>query len=71
MNKIKVVINQDKCKLSGECIKVCPQKAISLKDGKTSIDYEKCDSDGMCIPACPEDAITTVKSVKQEVDLYD
>jgi len=62
MNGMKVVINQDICKSSGECIKVCPQKAISVKDGKASIDYEKCDSDGICIPACPEGAITTVKS---------
>lgn len=62
MSKIKVVIYQDKCKLSGECIKVCPQKAISVKDSKTSIDYEKCDSDGICIPTCPEGAITTVES---------
>ncbi len=62
MSETKVVIDQDKCKLSGECIKVCPQKAISVKDSKASIDYEKCDSDGMCIPACPEGAITTVES---------
>lgn len=61
MSKINVVIDQDKCKLSGECIKVCPQNAIILKDGKASIDYQKCDSDGMCIPACPEGAITTVE----------
>ncbi len=65
MNGIKVVINQDKCKLSGECIKVCPQKEISVKDLKKSIDYEKCDSDGICIPACPEGAITTVESDKK------
>jgi len=62
MSKIKVVIDQDKCKLSGECIKVCPQKAIFVKDSKASIDYEKCDSDGICIPACPEGAITTIES---------
>ena len=65
MNGMKVVINQDTCKSSGECIKVCPKKAISVKDGKTSIDYEKCDLDGICIPACPEGAITTVESDKK------
>ena len=62
MSESKVVINHDKCKFSGECIKVCPHKAILVKDGKASIDYEKCDSDGICIPACPEGAITTVES---------
>jgi Fe-S-cluster-containing hydrogenase component 2 len=59
---MKIIINPDKCKLSGECIKVCPQKAISVKDGKAVIDYERCDADGMCVPACPQDAIKLVES---------
>ena len=62
MSTMKVIINPDKCKLSGECIKVCPQKAIFVKDGKTVIDYERCDADGMCVPACPQDAIKLVES---------
>jgi len=62
MSTKKVIINPDKCKLSGECIKVCPQKAIFVKDGKAVIDYEKCDADGMCVPACPQGAITLVES---------
>jgi ferredoxin len=59
---MKVIINPDKCKLSGECIKVCPQNAISVKDNKAVIDYKKCDSDGICIHACPESAIELVES---------
>ena len=59
---MKITINPDKCELSGECIKVCPQKAIFVKDGKAVIDYEKCDLDGMCVPACPQDAIELVES---------
>ena len=62
MSTMKIIINPDKCKLSGECIKVCPQKAIFIKDGKAAIDYEKCDLDGMCVPACPLDAIKLVES---------
>ena len=62
MSTMKIIINPDKCKLSGECIKVCPQKAISVKDGKSVIDYERCDADGMCVPACPQDAIKLVES---------
>ena len=62
MSTMKIIINPDKCKLSGECIKVCPQKAISVKDGKAVIDYKKCDADGMCVPACPQDAIKLVES---------
>lgn len=62
MSTMKVIINPDKCKLSGECMKVCPQKAIFVKDGKAVIDYERCDADGMCVPACPQDAIKPVES---------
>jgi NAD-dependent dihydropyrimidine dehydrogenase PreA subunit len=62
MGKKKVVIDYDKCKLSGECIKVCPQKAIFIKNGKVVIDYEKFDLDGMCIPTCPENAIKISES---------
>ena len=58
---IKIIIALDKCKLSGECVKVCPQNAISIKDGRAIIDYEKCDVDGMCLPACPEDAIELIE----------
>jgi Fe-S-cluster-containing hydrogenase component 2 len=62
MSTTKIVVNPDKCKASGECTKVCPQKALSIKSGKAVIDYDKCDSDGMCVPACPQGAIEVVES---------
>jgi len=62
MGETKITIDSSKCRLSGECMKVCPQQAIILKNGTTTIDYEKCDADGMCIPACPEGAITMTES---------
>ena len=52
-----VVVDPEKCKMSGECLKICPQNAISIRDGKAWIDAEKCDLDGICIPACPNGAI--------------
>lgn len=57
---IKVLIDPKKCQLSGECFKVCPQKAIYTKKGKAIIDQKKCDQDGICIPACPNDAISFI-----------
>ncbi|KPJ56183.1 MAG: ferredoxin [Deltaproteobacteria bacterium DG_8] len=62
MSTMKVIIDSEKCRLSGECIKVCPQKAIFVKNGKAVIDYKKCDSDGMCISVCPEGAIKIIES---------
>ena len=62
MSTTKVIIDPEKCRLSGECIKVCPQKAILVKNGKAVIDYKKCDLDGLCIPACPYGAIKMIES---------
>ena len=68
---MRVFIDPKKCRLSGECMKVCPEKAISVKDGKAVIDDKKCDLDGICIPACPEGAVRFIekgigKTIKKE-----
>lgn len=62
MGNKRIVIDSRKCKLRGECMKICPQKAIILKNGAITIDYKKCDADGICIPACPEGAIALTAS---------
>ena len=54
---MKILIDRDKCRGSGECVKICPQEAISLVDSIAVVDDAKCDFDGMCIPACPHGAI--------------
>ncbi|SMP14142.1 4Fe-4S dicluster domain-containing protein [Desulfurobacterium pacificum] len=56
-------INTDKCTGCGECVKVCPQNCIELKEqnGKlvaVIVDMESCIGDGMCRLVCPEDAFT-------------
>ena len=57
---MKILIDKKKCRGSGECIKVCPHKALHIIDGKAVVDQERCDLDGLCIPACPHDAIDLV-----------
>lgn len=54
---LRIVVNPDKCKLSGRCMAVCPRGAIYAEDGRAAIDDEKCDLDGICIAACPNGAI--------------
>ena len=54
---MKLSVDSLKCVGSGECIKVCPQKAITIVNGRAVIDLQKCDFDGICIPACPNSAI--------------
>ncbi len=54
---LRIVVDPRKCKLSGECMRVCPHDAIYVKDGCAVIDQEKCDQGGICIAACPNGAI--------------
>ena len=54
---MKIAIDRDKCRGSGECIRVCPHGALMMIDNKAVVDHEHCDLDGLCIPACPHDAI--------------
>lgn len=54
---MQIIIDQNLCCGTGECIKICPEKAISLVNGKAVIDDSKCDLDGLCIPVCPKGAI--------------
>jgi ferredoxin len=56
--KMKILVDRDRCRGSGECVKVCPREAISLVDGTAMVDDAKCDFDGMCIPVCPHGAIS-------------
>lgn len=62
MGNTRIDIDHHKCSLSGECVKACPQKAITIQEGKTIIDYEKCDADGICIPVCPEGALKMIET---------
>ncbi|MEJ2699136.1 MAG: 4Fe-4S binding protein, partial [Desulfuromonadales bacterium] len=47
---VKIVVDPKKCKASGECVRVCPQDAITIVDGVAVIDHDRCDLDGICIP---------------------
>ncbi len=55
---MKIVVDPQRCRASGECVRACPQEAIRIEDGCAVIDHQRCDLDGICIPACPHDAIS-------------
>ncbi len=55
---MKIIIDPTKCQGSGECIKVCPEKAITKINGIALLNDAKCNFDGLCIPACPHSAIS-------------
>ena len=45
------------CDGCGKCVEICPEKAISLKDGKASVNEIVCNGCGACIPECPREAL--------------
>jgi NAD-dependent dihydropyrimidine dehydrogenase PreA subunit len=62
---MKILVDEDKCRGSGECVSVCPRDAIYLLDNVATIDASKCDFDGICIPACPYGAISFSEEKKK------
>lgn len=54
---MKILVDREKCRGAGQCVAVCPEKAIRMVDGVAEIDPVLCDGDGICIPACPNGAI--------------
>lgn len=52
----RVEWQEDKCINCGVCVKACREEAITLKDGKISINMDKCTYCGRCEKACPVDA---------------
>ncbi len=46
---------EDGCIQCGLCVKVCRENAITLADGKITVDYDKCNYCGRCFKSCPTD----------------
>jgi electron transport complex protein RnfB len=53
----KPVVDQDACTGCQECVPVCPEAAIEMRDDKAFILSGKCTNCRVCIPACPAGAI--------------
>lgn len=53
-----IIVNykEDACILCGVCEKVCREGAITIKDGKLTMDQDKCNYCGRCVKSCPVDA---------------
>ena len=56
-------IDSDVCRLCEACVKNCPQKTMTNKDGKIVIDYSQCISCFCCREVCPHKAIGIKKSL--------
>lgn len=53
---VEPILDESKCIGCGLCQKVCPNKAISMKEGRPVLDKNLCLLEGNCIASCPVDA---------------
>jgi pyruvate formate lyase activating enzyme len=54
--KPEIVILEARCRLCGECLRVCPHDAIFAANGGFKHDLEACALCGTCVEACPSGA---------------
>ncbi len=59
----KPVLDKDECVGCAECYKICPAKAIQMKDKKPYIDRKKCIKCFCCQEFCPKGALKVKRPV--------
>jgi len=58
-----LTIELDRCDGCGDCVEVCPERAIQLVGGLAQINSELCTECEVCVPACPAGAIRVARPV--------
>lgn len=52
-----ITFDLDNCTGCEMCMDLCPEGAVSMKDGKPQLNREKCVECGLCAEECPEGVI--------------
>jgi len=72
--KPELICRQSRCIKCGECIKACPQKALTLSSKVISVKRSRCNSCGDCTQKCPSEALSiagrnvAVEDILKETD---
>jgi uncharacterized protein (DUF362 family)/ferredoxin-like protein FixX len=61
------VPDSSRCKMCGECWKICPAKAITARKSDLSFDYDRCIRCYCCIEVCPHSALHAVETTAGRV----
>lgn len=56
INNQIIYTNKAKCLDCNRCVRVCPVKAIKMKDGQAQVQSDRCIACGTCIKECPQKA---------------
>src|SRR5512136_235019 len=52
----ELLFAEEKCAGCGECVRVCPEKAVRMRGKASQTDRRLCKSAGLCVDACPNEA---------------
>lgn len=52
----QLLYDSEKCTGCGNCVKVCPNGAIELYEGKSRTNRDTCNGKGLCAEVCPNEA---------------
>jgi len=70
----ELIFRESRCIKCGDCVKVCPRKALSLRSDRISVNRRNCDSCGVCAQKCPSEALSiagrtlTVEEIVREAE---
>lgn len=65
-----IKIDKAKCIGCVTCMKVCPTKAIRVREQKAQINYERCIDCGECLRACPHNAIIPLTTLLSDLNRF-
>ncbi len=68
-----VSTNKARCRDCYRCVRVCPVKAIRIRDGQAQVDPERCIVCGSCVRECPQNAKqvrSDLQRVRRMVELH-
>ena len=65
-----MIVDEEKCKGCGQCLKDCCRKDIELVEGKAKINNINCCNCGHCIAICPTEAVSTDEYSMADVKSY-
>lgn len=60
--RMRVEPDISRCKVCGVCVKSCPAKALSIQEGRLSVDTRSCIYCLCCIEVCPYNAMKVTKN---------
>ena len=63
------VVDKDKCRLCGKCVKICAFQAIKIVNQQVKINNFFCEGCGACEAVCPQKAIKMKKIINAEVKI--